>query len=194
MGKIDCLPPALKAAVIDGIIKGRPLREIAKLVPCSPTVIMRYRDAVVIPSLTGKPLGDPRSPSPVQPAGQTVQLAEQMDTPTSSTRGHTNIRDMVRASPVRERVQKLWDRTDKLLDKVDEKESLIAVAPGLLNQAHKNVELLAKMTGEIQDGRGGGGPAVAVQIVYHGSEPPAVTIDQHGNIDAPGVSIGVSKP
>lgn len=97
----------------------------------------------------------------------------------------------MRTSPVRERVQSLWATTDKAIRKATKKSQHFGVLPGLLNQGHKNVELLAKLTGEISDGRGGGGPAVAVQIVYHGlTAAPEVTIDADGVLNAPGVRIG----
>ncbi len=186
---VDALPPATRAAVIDGILKGAKFRDIAKICGLSAATILRYRDKVVLPSLQ------------VQPGKQPMRQATSHETvavPTSIPLSRhvpalqpIATQDVMRTSPVRDRVQSLWATTHKAVRKASGDDKHFGALPGLLNQAHKNVEMLAKLTGELQDGRGGGGPAVAIQIVYHGAQAPEVAMNETGVIDAPGIKIGI---
>ena len=85
-----------------------------------------------------------------------------------------------------ERLEKLWNRVDRNLDKaknavrtrtidgveVWEEQGLAAIAP-LMNQAHKNLELLGKVTGEIETSAGAN---VAIQIVLPTVAQPQMPI------------------
>ncbi len=187
MGKIDSLPPAIKAAVIDGLLQGRPLRDLATLAGVSPNAVLRFRNRVVIPALQA-PAQPKRRPAQRQHNGTADSnlIARQDLSP-----AQTSTRDLMRTSPARERQQVLQARVDRCLDKAEADGKLFPLMPGLLNQGHKNLELMAKLTGELQDGRGGGGPAVAIQIVYHGAQAPEVAMHESGTIDAPGIKIGI---
>ncbi len=187
---IDLLPPATKAAVIDGILAGGSLRDIGKIAGVSAATVMRYRDKVILPSL-GVKRSKLNSPITVEtPATGATLPAIPMSTQDITVQ-RASTKDVMRASPVKERLEKLYGRTDRLLDRAEGNDKLVGLSPGLLNQAHKNVEMLAKLTGELQDGRGGGGPAVAIQIVYHGAQAPEVAMNESGVIDAPGIKIGI---
>jgi hypothetical protein len=97
-----------------------------------------------------------------------------------------------------ERHQQIWDKTWAAVERAenavrvvrDKKtgellpvgEDVTAIAP-LLNQAHRNIEILGAVTGEIKNG-GNSGPSVAIQIVCPAAGEPganladdAVTID-----------------
>jgi hypothetical protein len=66
----------------------------------------------------------------------------------------------VTASPFRDRLEQLWGRTDRALTQAEQDKELSVIAP-LLNQAHKNVELLGRVTGELEVAS----PMIAIQIV-----------------------------
>jgi hypothetical protein len=173
--------------VIDGLIKGTPLRQLAKISACSLATLSKYRDKVVIPTLSGQLHA--KVNKPVNAVVNTPERGEQplqpVVLPATNLRlsGEQALAERIAStSPVRERLAKLEGRTERIMDRVEAGDDL-SIMPGLLNQAHKNVELLAKVTGEIQDGRG---PAaqVAIQIVYPHTEHSAA-------VEAPGITIGV---
>jgi hypothetical protein len=177
---IDLLPAAKKQAVIEAILNGIPLRRIAEMAGCNFNSVKRYRDEKVLPTLQSKPEREftaalkKRAKAPAVQAPQAVHVSQnnaihpdtKSITPLESA--ESTARQIVRASPVRERLQKLWERTDGYLDKIAADDELLGLASGLLNQAHKNVELLAKVTGEIA--RGEHATNVSVNIVM----PPAL--------------------
>lgn len=189
IGKIDKLPLTQKQAVIDAILRGESLRKVAALAGCSAMVVSRFRDNVVLPSLgTHRPGHDPLQPR--QPSTSDTPAPKQCpDSPLAVSKDETKL--IARASPVRQRLQHLWEKTDKFIGQVDGKDR---TAPGLLAQAHKNIELLAKVTGEI-DSRAGSGPSIAVQIVMPAtSAEPAITVEGNQTvIDVPGVRIGLKS-
>jgi hypothetical protein len=85
----------------------------------------------------------------------------------------------------------LWGRTDRALDRAEgavrvvtdrETGELVAVGPDvaaiapILNQAHRNIEMLGKVTGELE---AAAAVQVAIQIVVPaGQQQPAVNIGQ----------------
>jgi hypothetical protein len=182
------LPAAKKQAVIEAILNGIPLRRIAEMAGCNFNSVKRYRDEKVIPQLQSQPEREftaavkKRAKVPAVQAPQAIHVSQnnaihhdtKSITPLESA--ENTARQIVRASPVRERLQKLWERTDGYLDKIAADDELLGLASGLLNQAHKNVELLAKVTGEIA--RGEHTTHVSVNIVM----PTAI-----GNANVPRV-------
>ena len=75
---------------------------------------------------------------------------------------------------------------------MDADDALLNLAHGLLNQAHKNTELLEKVTGEIGTAAGVAG-GVAIQIVMPGITTPSIaqTADEGTIIEVAGAKIGV---
>lgn len=71
----------------------------------------------------------------------------------------------------RQRLEKLYGRVERTLDKAEEANELGVVAP-LLNQAHKNVELLGKATGELADATA---PQVSIQVICPSAPSPELT-------------------
>ena len=134
--------------IIDGILAGRSLRAISASI--TPTVsamaLQRYKSLIMKPVLMGK--SAPISIPIQHVAGDSVQ---------SVTRAVT----VAESSPVRDRVQATWDRIDRGLSKAEARGEDIALSP-LLSQAHKNIELLGTLTGELQQA---GSASIQVQLV-----------------------------
>jgi hypothetical protein len=159
---IENLPEVQRKKVVDALISGVSLRKVGEMAGCSVTAVMAYKKRVVKPAL--------RTAHQVQHFQAVTSLDSQR------FQEHAALtRDIVQASPFRERLEKLWDRADKALDKAEnavrtrvvdgvevwEEQGLQAIAP-LLNQAHKNVELLGRVTGELEVAAGSN---IAIQIV-----------------------------
>lgn len=145
---IDNLPEAQRRKVVDALLAGESLRAVAKIAGVSHTQVDRYKRNTVMPALK---------------AAQQVQSLQPLpETNMEAIRQQAVLtRDIVRASPFRDRLEKLWERTDKALDKVEKTQDLAPMAP-LLNQAHKNCEMLGRATGELESAANN---SVAIQIV-----------------------------
>ena len=147
---IENLPEAQRKKVLDALITGVSLRKIGEMAGCSVTAVMAYKKRVVKPALK---------------LAHQVQSFQQVDSIDSvKVASHAALtRDIVQASPFAARLEKLWQRVDKSLDKAEsavrtktidgvevwEEQGLQAIAP-LMNQAHKNLELLGRVTGELE--------------------------------------------
>lgn len=145
---IDELPEVQRRQVVDAILAGKSTRKVAKLAGCSHTVIQDYKRKAVLPALrTAQQVQSfqPLPPTNVEAITQTARLTK----------------DIIQASPFRERLEKLWDRTEKALNTAETSKDLGVMAP-LLNQAHKNVHMLGVATGEIEQVAAAN---VAIQIV-----------------------------
>ena len=145
---IDNLPEAERRKVVDALLAGETLSTVGKMVGISAVAVKAYKDRVIVPAIK---------------AAQKVQAIQGIPPTNAETiQQQTALtRDIVRASPFLDRLEKLWERTDRALDKA-ETASELAVMPGLLNQGHKNLELLGRVTGELET------PAqqqIAIQIV-----------------------------
>lgn len=143
---------------------------MGKIAGVSHTVIQDYKRRVVLPAIQSaqklqsfQPLDRPDSVRAVEQAGLT--------------------KDIVRASPFRDRLEKLHGRIENALDRAETSVRVVrdkdtgelvpvgpdvaAIAP-IMNQAHKNLELLGRVTGELE------APAaanVAIQIVMPSIAP-----------------------
>jgi hypothetical protein len=188
-----------KQKIIDGILSGRSVRDIARSVnpPIEFNAIQRYKARIVRPILgraeeTERLLGElkatPPSTLPPQPSPVALQKAA------------TAIQDAPRLSVFRDRLEKLWQRTDRTLDKAESAvrvgkdeagnpvfgaQDLTPIGP-LLAQAHKNVELLARATGELELV---GGPSLSIQIICPSAPAdamPRVTFMSNDASDAEG--------
>lgn len=156
---VDKLPEMLKRAVIAAILDQKPLREIGKIGGISHESVRRYRDDVLMPSLTGN-------------SYTAKELA-----PVSSN-GVTKSDERL----VRTRVDALWQRTEKALSRVESRadedfsgREWAAVA----TVAHRNAELMGRMTGELQDKSGSGD--INIQILMpataHSSDANTIDVD-----------------
>jgi hypothetical protein len=162
MESIVCKHPERKR-IDQMILAGMSLRKIGQSVspPVSHQTVKLYKDLIVKPAIASMSL-------PNLPLTDDRQGALQ--------------RTAAAASPVRERVQELWTRTQRNLDAVEETatkpEHLGLVAP-LLAQAHKNVEILGQLTGELSSAASG--PQIAISIVVPaGERTPDLAVDYDG--------------
>lgn len=146
--------------IIDGILSGMSVRKVAASI--SPAldfnVIQRYKHSVVKPVLLRK-LSENKSVNAV--SRDATQMA---------------IRAEVVQSPVRDRVEKLWSRIERGLDKAEDLPGG-AISPflaPLLSQAHKNVELQGTLSGELQQA---GSTNIQVQLVVSTAANQAADFD-----------------
>ncbi len=165
-----------KSKIVEGILAGKSVRDIAAGV--SPRIaycaVQRYKVNVIKPILTRAEessrvlninLGTKQAPVALTTDTQVQQVTQNaaMDRPTLSI--------------FRQRLENLHGRIDRSLDKAenavrvirDKKgeikhitEDLSPIAP-LVSQAHKNLELLGRATGELEPENGSG--SVSIQIV-----------------------------
>ena len=164
-----------KQKIIDGILSGQSVRVIARSVnpPIEFNAIQRYKSRIVKPILgraeeTERLLGELQAKPPAAPPPKASPLAIQ--------KADTAIQDAPRLSMFRERLEKLWQRADRTLDKAEAAvrvsedhegnavfgaRDITPIAP-LLNAAHKSLELLGRATGELEpEGR----QSIAIQII-----------------------------
>jgi hypothetical protein len=181
--RVDQLPELQRRAVIQALMNEVPLRKVAKMAGCSLGAIHDYKRKYIIPQLQTphENLIDQQTRElPKLSKEDKIELKAEQN-PERHEQLRTNVqrsqvKEVLRASPVKRRVEKLWHFTAKNLQRAskattkDGKQDFTPL-PGLLNQAHKNLELQGKLSGEI--GSGSSGPSVAIQIVYPGAEPPA---------------------
>lgn len=155
-----------RAFIDESFLANKTLRAIQAQLspPLSVMALQRYRAQVIRPAVcnaamvasickTKKSVGLPAE------ANLTKEVAEKL----------------LQASPFRQRLESLWVRTDKALNRAESAVRVVSVegamvavgadlsamAP-LLNQAHKNVELQGHVTGEL--GQQQNGPSIAIQI------------------------------
>ena len=162
--KIDNLPEIQRQRVFNALMDGKGLREIGRLAGVSAMAVARYKSNVFRPALK---------------QAQQIQALKGFtgDIPTDTKAVATVTRDIVRSSPFRDQLASLKDRTERLLDRAESgirarddgkpnTADAAACAP-LIAQAHKNVELLGRATGELEQAAG---PQIAVQIVIPASQ------------------------
>jgi transposase len=176
---IDELPEVQRRQVVDAILEGKSSRYIAKIAGCSHSVVNQYRRRTVLPAIQKA-----QQVQAFQPLPRTTLEALQQQTVLT--------REIVQASPFRDRLEKLWQRTEKAADRAeravrvvkDEKSGeLVPVGPDvsaiapILNQAHKNVELLGRVTGELQENTGRANVAIQIVIPNAAERNPGPVID-----------------
>jgi hypothetical protein len=154
---VEKLPEMLKRAVIAAILDQKPLREIGKIGGISHEAVRRYRDDVLMPSVTGNSY-TAKELAPVS-ANSVTKPDEQL---------------------VRTRVDALWKRTETALTRVESRADAdfsgrewAAVA----TVAHRNAELMGRMTGELQDKSSAGDVNIQILMPAHSREPESLTID-----------------
>ena len=104
--------------------------------------------------------------------------------------------DIIRTSLVRQRLEDIWTDTREITAKAkaaSETTSDFAACATLLNQAHKNIEILGKLTGELTERPSG--PSIAIQIVVPaGAQVPSFApgpADDGITYDVTGEEIGI---
>lgn len=168
-----------KKHIIDSLLAGVPLRKVAATLdpPVHFASLQRYklqhiRPAVANAQSIAKVLGKDKSITDDDLATVTAELATKA----------------IHASPFRERLENLWQRTDKSIARAEnavrtvtdrETGELLAAGPDvaaiapLLNQAHKNLEMLGQATGELANASTGSTTIIVVTHGGHASARPA---------------------
>lgn len=183
---IDNLPEAQRERILDALLSGEKMADIARELGISRQAVSDYRRRVVKPAVKVA-----RKLQESEPAQQHMQMTTLRDSNKVDTRKVASLtKQVVKASPFRDRLEALWGRTDRALDRAEnavrtvtdrETGELVAVGPDVaaiapvLNQAHKNLELLGRVTGELVET-----PTVqmAIQIVVPAVAPaPASDAD-----------------
>lgn len=173
-----------KAKIIEMILAGDSVMKIGRAVdpPLNAMMIQRYRKNVVQPLVaradrTQRILRPDLSSVPAVGPPAAIEAAKQA------------IVDEPILSVFRQRLEKLHDRVDRSLDRA-EASDLSLVAP-LLSAAHKNVEMLGRATGELEQSQGAG---FSIQIIC----PSAPSADSMPRISygpqMPGRVIEARKP
>jgi len=168
-------------------LSGVPLRKIAAVAGCDVKGVKTYRDRYIVPILQARDplrhaLGEVEPQHEPQQRQQTPtgpQHALEVEPQTRLT-GEQPARDqeaqgLIRSTPVRLRTERLWARTERVLDRVESSgREWAAVA----TVAHRNAELMGRMTGELQERHAGN---VNIQINMAATsrrvEPTTIDID-----------------
>ncbi len=193
---IDRLPESERKKVLDALIAGETLESIAKRTGISRNAIGRYKRNHLVPALRAATY------SPI-PDGLTRDSNSQI------THRGAIAKEIIRTTPFRERLQSMWERAERVMNQAEAavrvgtnedgetvfgSQDLSVLAP-LMNQAHKNLEMLGKLTGELDQERQG--PSIAIQIVCPaGGQTPRVVAnpaDDGAVIEVSGVEIGVKS-
>jgi DNA-binding CsgD family transcriptional regulator len=142
---IEQLTSQQRQTVTDLLLAGKSCRLIGETLGISPFVVSRYKNRVIKPSIrvAAKVLAAERQ-QPIIHSQETAAIAAQAAAHVAREQAIT--REIAQSSPLRSRLDALWNRIDKYIEdpKVTDK------AP-LINQAHKNLELLGRATGELND-------------------------------------------
>lgn len=169
------------------MLQGKSSAAIAAEIGCCRQAVDRYRSRVVRPALRttiNRPNLDRHEGDSLVTLSQDVAVAKQAIT----------------ATPFHDRLQATWTRIERVLDRAEHAvqvtedgdavgEDLAILAP-LLNQAHKNLELLGKASGELQDKAAA--PSIAIQIVVPAASVQPRMSDE-GYIDVGGAEIGSKR-
>lgn len=186
---IDALPQAERSKVLDRIMNGESNSSIARSLGIHPSTVANYKKRVVHPALrTATQIAS------VQRNGSECRVLTSQDADTA--------KQIVISSPFQERLRATWERIERTLDRAENAvqvtedgdpvgEDLAILAP-LLNQAHKNLELLGKASGELMDKAAA--PSIAIQVVVPAStiaRPANHDFDPEGAIDVGSAEIGL---
>jgi|SRR5581483_5628499 len=174
---INELPESTRSKVLDALLAGASLRECAKIGGVSHEAVKTYKQNVFLPAVH-----------------KARQIQALQGLPTSDTQKaieHISLtRDVIQTSPLRDRLQFLWSESEDAVKRAKRAVRVVkdpasgelvpvgpdvaAIAP-VLNQAHKNCELLGRVTGELESAPSAN---IAVQIVMPGApqNPPAAEL------------------
>jgi hypothetical protein len=146
---IDALPPSMRDDILDELLAGKSMTVIANRLGITRQAVAAYRTRTVLPAIAQAKLSLPSRPETTD----NKALTEHKESLANLTKQFVN------ASPFRHRLEALWNRTDRAMDRSEKNDDL--QLPALLNQAHKNLELLGRVTGELEPQTA----SVAIQIV-----------------------------
>src|SRR3954469_3930478 len=167
-------------------MNGRSDASIAAQLGISRQAVSKYRRRVIHPALrTAAQLQSLHSGRP-EPQLLTSEVNEVA-------------RNVIAASPFKERLHATWDFIDRNLRRAEHAVQIIdgdpvaddlAILAPLINQAHKNLELLGKASGELQDRPAA--PSIAIQVVVPAGDyrPHLAQLDDSGVIDVGSHEIG----
>ena len=183
---IDRLPEVERKKVLDSILAGETLSSIAARLGITRQAMSSYKNRVVVPAMkTAAEITDVRrrnrqDNSEDNVSRETYQPPKQHAIDIISE-NKALTREIVKASPLMERHGFLWEKTqqgikdaasavrvtyDEQGNEVSMAQDLSALAP-LLNQGHKSIELLGRLTGELRDNTG---PTLVLNIVSAAEE------------------------
>lgn len=157
----------MKNRIIERIIDGDALKTIcADTDPkISYASLQRYKQQVILPQLV-KAFRTRTRPPAKPDAHYTKEQAAQRIADLKT------INKVVSAPPTsvfRARLEEIHTRVERVLDRAEASKDMASIAP-LINQAHKNVELLGKATGELEPSSGSG---IQIQIICPSAPDPA---------------------
>jgi hypothetical protein len=191
---VDSYPE--KQKIVDGILAGKSVRAVAKSVvpPIQFNAIQRYKTNVVIPMLQ-------RAEKISATMHPVVPLSAD---PVALQGAREAIQDAPTVSLFRHRLEKLYRRVDRALDRAEtavrviEKDGKLVAAGAdlgpiapLLSAAHRNLEMLGRATGELEPA---GSASMSIQIICPAagsSEPPRIVFGQDDERTIEGEAIEV---
>ena len=165
---VDRLPESERTKILDAILAGETLSSLAVRLGISRQAMSSYKNRVIGPAMkTAAELADHR-----RRKRQTDTNTDNVSRETSQDQKQHAVdiiaenkvltREIVKSSPVRERLESVWSKTTTMLDSAD-----VDNGAPWANAATKQVELLARLTGELQDKSG---PSLTLNIVCPATE------------------------
>lgn len=149
---VDRLPEVERKKVLDAILAGETLSSLAARLGITRQAMSSYKNRVILPAIkTASEIQDVRrrardssnDPTPTYASPKDQAIAQ-------ATENKVLTREIVKASPLMERHQFLWEKTQDGINSASDSKDLAAL-PALLNQGHKSIELLGKITGELTE-------------------------------------------
>jgi hypothetical protein len=173
--------------ILQRIADGLPLRQICAGLdpPLSHMSIRRYKQDILIPAVrVAKPIQSTVREMRVSTGGTPPPTAPQEVTANQRVAAiYQRHQEQVARSVFRTRLEELHTRIDRNLDRAEQQKDLAPVAP-LLNQAHKNLELLGRVTGELDNSVAGIGHGLQIQIVCPSAPIPDTVRISYASPDA----------
>lgn len=163
-----------KALIVRRIIEGLPVRAVCN--GLSPAVtfmsIQRYKANKIKPMLAHA-----EASNRILSVRKGELVLQTPPEPLSTdTKAVTAVTSAIQAAPVlsifRTRLEGLHDRIERNLNRVEANPKEYPMLPPLVNQLHKNLELLGKVTGELEQQ---GTTSVSIQIVCPSAPTPELT-------------------
>ena len=161
---IDKLPETQRQLVLNAMLEGQPARKVAAIAGISRQAVCLYKKNRFLPSL--------RASMQAASNHQVINTDGINNEPTIQ-RTVELTRGVISSSPFRAQLASLKERTERALDKVERDDKRLALMAPLIAQGHKNVELLGRATGELEQAAG---PQIAVQIVIPASQGPSAVL------------------
>lgn len=156
-----------KAQILQQIMEGRSLRAISLdlVPPISVMSLQRYKVRVINPVLMRKGSYSAQKKT-------TVTSVVPVDDPMVVRAASQAIREAPVLSVFRTRLESVHGRIERAMDRVERNEKEFPMLPPLINQMQKNLELLGRVTGELEQQ---GTTSVSIQIVCPSAPTPELT-------------------